>query len=239
MIADLLVPAEARADTEDGRQIAAQLPFDVLGFADFTQRGQGGDMGRRIDRTGDDQPALQCGPRLAHEVERITVDRPIGEEVDTGAAERVGAPTILGDPSAVASQPGRMAFRPSDKGTAANRGTGDRSLHRGNVGAAEQAVDADLARSLCRASGVGGRQADDFEITRRTGRLDASVEAIENIRTDADILEADMADAEIGYLIENLEAILDRQIVASQHEDEIHDGAQATRISATMIDTMR
>ncbi len=102
------------------------------------------------------------------------------------------------------------------------RRAGDRSAHGRHVGAAEQAVYADLARPLGGAGGVGGRQADDFQIARCTRRLDPAVELVEHRGANADILEADMADTEIGDLIEDAEAVLDRQVVLRQHEDEIH-----------------
>src|SRR5260370_34064959 len=66
VIADLLVPAEPRADAEDRRKVAAQSPLRIFGFADFAQCGH--EDGSRSISFDDEAATLngrRQGPRRA------------------------------------------------------------------------------------------------------------------------------------------------------------------------------
>src|SRR6202007_1478655 len=83
------------------------------------------DAGGRIDRPGDDELATQRRARLAHQLQGLGRDGEEGEEVDAGAAERLAAPAIGGDPSGIAAQLRRVAFGRADEGEEANGAAGN------------------------------------------------------------------------------------------------------------------
>src|SRR5207302_11068552 len=68
------------------------------------------------------------------------------------------------------------------------------------------------------------------EIARRAGRLDAPAELVEDGGRSSDILETDVADAEIGDLVEDRKAILHRQIVARSSTDR-----KSTRLNSSHV----
>ena len=73
-----------------------------------------------------------------------------------------------------------------------------------------------------RVEGGLGRGGDDLEIALRAAGFDAGVEAAQRGFIGADILEADMGQAEPLDLREHGEAVWHCAVLAGEHENEIH-----------------
>ena len=85
---------------------------------------------------------------------------------------------------------------------------------------AEQHVHADLGRSPCRGDLAVAVERHDFQIRGRAALLDGHVESLQLVDRQADVLEADMADAKGERGLKLFRRVLDRAVVAREHEDE-------------------
>ena len=65
-------------------------------------------------------------------------------------------------------------------------------------------------------------RADHLEVRDRTRTTNPIIQLSEDIGVDTNIFESDVADAEIDNSINNINAVLNRLIVAREHKDEIH-----------------
>jgi len=104
-----------------------------------------------------------------------------------------------------------------------------------NVRAAQHPVHTDVAGRRQRLSCPVRRRADDFHIGHGAGNLDAPVEFPQHLRRSAHVLEADVAQAEIGNEVQRLQAILHRLVAARKHEDKVHH-ASTDGLSPAMLD---
>jgi hypothetical protein len=140
--------------TEDIAELRAQRPLAWRERAVEGRRtdGEGVDSGlgqcpnalRRADAAGNDQLARKLVASGADQVERLRVDRAVGQQVDPRAAQSLGPAAVLRDVGGTACQTGRMAL-----GTARERIVGDaaalKNPQRGlDLGSSQEPVDADL-----------------------------------------------------------------------------------------------
>ncbi len=88
--------------------------------------------------------------------------------------------------------------------------------------AAEDAIDAERRPGGNRRRDRAGRRADHLEIAQRLVRVNAPDDALHRRRRDADILEADVANAEVANGLDQVFRVLDGPVAPRQHEDEVH-----------------
>src|SRR4029078_5494664 len=169
-----------------------------------------------------DQPsARERVSGCTHEVERIGLRRAVGEKIDATATHCAWRLAKLGDER---SSPFELR-RVSDWTTGKREVTGkitEHSLRRCEIGAAENSVDAERHTRLERSDDRFLCCTYNLEIARPIAAADHRDELVHRLRRHADVLEADVRDAELADLIDEARGVLDRAVVARQHEDEIH-----------------
>ena len=88
--------------------------------------------------------------------------------------------------------------------------------------AAHQQIDAEVAAKRDRAQFGLARRRHDFHPRGCPGGANGGGQATEHRRLGADVLEADMAQPQFARDLDQVERVLDRRVVARQHEDEVH-----------------
>jgi hypothetical protein len=180
------------------------------------------DLLRRVDTAGNDQRAfaqsLPCG---AHEIERVCFRCPVREQIDAAAAEGACRASVIGDQRGGAEQSRRMTNRAARKRKVPGEITED-SLRRRKIGAAEDPIDAECAPDFQRLDDRLRCCTYNLQVTDPATPPDLRDELAHRRGRHADVLEADVSHAQIASSVDDGVGILDRAIVAGQHEDEIH-----------------
>src|SRR5690606_16478501 len=94
--------------------------------------------------------------------------------------------------------------------------------HPRNIGAAQQAIDAELAHDARRVATGLRRLLYDLHVGDGSQRPDTIGQSMQHRGLDAYILEPDVPEAKRRDLREDVDAILDGLVATGQHEDEVH-----------------
>src|SRR3954452_1937833 len=171
------------------------------------------------------------------------LSRTVGQEIETMHAFAAGEERRAGDD--LLDRPlenARMTDYPSGKRAILDGRPGEHRQNVVNAPATEQDVDADLHGSPSRRDLALAVEGDDLEVGRRAPRLDGQVQGLELGERQADVLEPDMPDSEVEGRPELLLRIVDRAVVARQHEDEAeshHDALLCSRALARAATSRR
>src|SRR5262249_7157996 len=137
------------------------------------------------------------------------------------AAELARALGVLRDELRSSMEPRRMIDGPAREREIA----GKRAEHtRGSVqiGPTEDAIDAERATGLERANDCVRCCTYNFDVRSRPAVADLLHEHAHRRHRGAEILEADVPYPELERGIDDLFRVVDRAVVAGQHQDEIH-----------------
>jgi hypothetical protein len=99
--------------------------------------------------------------------------------------------------------------RPAGERQVAHAAPGEDREHLVDLGAAEQAIDADLLRHPRRLQARLARRAHHLHVAGRAALLDPPRERAEHVRRNADILEPDVSQPEPADLVEHIETVRD------------------------------
>ena len=142
-------------------------------------------------------------------------------------------PGALQDVAGAALQPARMAGNAARERVVANTAAPQDGQHEVGPGAAEQEIHAQFGSGARRGGFAGHIEADDLQIECPAAIADRRGQTMQIGERQAQILEADMAQAACETLRQPVHCIGNGAIRPRQHEDELRTGHAGTPSPST------